>query len=258
MNVLLIAVILIFVIFLIIGFQRGLFKAIVGMTATILTLLIVFLFAPVVFQYVTDMTDVDERLEAIIYDRLKASIEDEVRQKLLEVGDYSTRDELRRAAQEETERILESDPDRSTEMELISVQNVPGFIKKRLLTDNNSDVYERLGVNNVYHYIARSVALSVVNLIVTLAFFVIVRLLFLISALLLDKSLDKIPVLGGLNHLGGMLLGTVTALIVIWMVMVVYSLIDVETYEIMIGQSVILAKLDEFNLIARLFYKMGI
>lgn len=258
MNVLVLVVILAFGLGLVIGFQRGLIKSVVGVSATLVTLLITFFFAPIVFHYVTEYTDIDEKLETVFYEKIKGSVADEIRQRLQDTKEFSSKEELLKESNAETERIMSENPDRNSQMEIIQVQSVPKFLKDKLAANNNDEMYEKLGVQNVYHYVARSVALSVVNVLVTIAFFLIVRLVLLLVTLIINSMLDAVPALSFANHVAGMLLGGAAAVLFIWMAMVAYSLVDGEAYEIMLGQNQFLQIFDTYNLIAKMIAKMGV
>ncbi len=102
------------------------------------------------------------------------------------------------------------------EVNMITALRLPQPLKEKLLENNNSVIYELVGADSFVDYIAGFVANLVINV-------VLVWILFLIFLLLLRiflKGLEliaKMPVLGGINHLGGAIMGLIFSTIIIWL-----------------------------------------
>ena len=77
----------------------------------------------------------------------------------------------------------------------------------------------------------------------------------MIIYLFMRKMIMSIPVLAGIDRVGGMLLGLAAGLFVIWIFMILASLFFGAEYDTMIADSVLLTKLDESNMIMRLIMK---
>lgn len=94
--------------------------------------------------------------------------------------------------------------------------NLPQDVKQMLLENNNSQMYEILGVNVFVEYIGNYLANMVLNWVGFVALFLMVYVLLR----LIMKGLDimaRLPVLSGLNQIAGAVLGAVQGLFFIWM-----------------------------------------
>ena len=126
---------------------------------------------------------------------------------------------------------LRDDPDRAPKTSLTKVEQtkliqglpLPDFMKELMLNFNNSEGYRRLEVDDFSGYVAgffASIILNVVAFIVTL---LIVNLLVNGVVALLDL-VSLLPVAGTVNRLGGLLVGGLQGLLVIWLLLMILSL----------------------------------
>ena len=118
---------------------------------------------------------------------------------------------------EQTEGIAESVVD---QIDTIAEFQIPGFVKDALIENNNSQMYDALGVYDFNEYVAAYMACLVINaasfLIVFLTAYIIIKIIE--GAL---NLISKLPVLHSINALGGLLCGLVHGLIIIWLLGVV-------------------------------------
>jgi uncharacterized membrane protein required for colicin V production len=97
---------------------------------------------------------------------------------------------------------------------------IPGFVKDALIENNNSQIYEALGVYDFNEYVAAYMACLVINA----ASFLIVFLTAYIVIKLIEGALNlisKLPVLHSINTMGGLICGLVHGLIIVWLLGVV-------------------------------------
>lgn len=92
---------------------------------------------------------------------------------------------------------------------------LPEKVKRDLLTNNNSEVYELLGVDRFADYVGAYLS----NTILNSAAYIIVFLVTFLGIHLIMKWLDliaKLPILSGLNQIAGAGLGLAQGLLIIW------------------------------------------
>ena len=118
---------------------------------------------------------------------------------------------------EQTEGIADRVVD---QIDTIAEFQIPGFIKDALIENNNSQMYDALGVYDFNEYVAAYMACLVINA----ASFLIVFLTAYIMIKIIEGALNlisKLPVLHSINTMGGLICGLVHGLIIIWLLGVV-------------------------------------
>ena len=170
------------------GHYRGLIRLAVSMTALVVTLTAVHFAMPYVGAFIRDKTPVCGWIMDNVSDAF-------------DLRDDAAADDGRMP--EDQERFIE-------EMRL------PDDLKELLIENNNSEVYERLGVDAFAGYIGNYLA----NVIINFVGFVILFVVIYIALKLLAGALDlvaKLPVLSGMNQLAGALLGGLQGLFFLWL-----------------------------------------
>ena len=245
-------VIAILVISAIIGLWRGLFRTLFGLVALILSFIVTYYISPHAANYVIENTSIDEKIEAKVYSRLEASVKKKVKTSLENAG---VKEELNSLTEQETKKVLETEPDKATQMQLIEDYNLPSIIRNSMIENNNDEMYNELGATSFYRYVSTYVTRLIINAATFIVLLLLLRLLFVIIYLFMRKMIMSIPVLAGIDRVGGMLLGLAAGLFVIWIFMILASLFFGAEYDTMIADSVLLTKLDESNMIMRLIMK---
>lgn len=200
MNGLLIVVGVIILIGAVNGFAKGAIKILVSLLATILTIGLVFAVSPLVSEAFRTMTPMDERIETYLHDKIYAVIPSENRK-------------------EEAEKEIP----RNTQIAIIENAELPDVFKELLLSNNNSEVYEVLGVTTFVDYVVEYMTKEIIDIIAFLVTFIIVSLVVRIVIVALDFVAD-LPVLGILNRLSGVAVGSTLSLVVVWLLFVVVTL----------------------------------
>lgn len=124
----------------------------------------------------------------------------------------------------EPEVIEQAEIPRDTQIALIQNANIPDIFKNLLLTNNNDSEYEKLEAVTFAEYIAKYMAKTVVNIIAFLLTLVVVTIVFR-AILYALNIIEDLPVLGLVNRLAGGALGICGALIVVWVLFVVITLL---------------------------------
>ena len=120
------------------------------------------------------------------------------------------------------------------EVQIQEIENaaLPEFLKNRLLENNNSTIYQELGVKSFPEYAASYIARMILKVVAFLVTFILVWIL--VRALMAAVDLiGELPILGFFNHLGGAVVGAAAALVIVWLLFLIITLL----YNNAIGQS---------------------
>lgn len=195
MNYLLIGIIIFFLIVVANGYRVGLVRGIFFCSTSLLAVI----FASQCYQFVgkgiNEYTDLSTKIESSI-------------EKSLELQPAKN-ETIKRA--EQTKKIQE--------------MKLPQKLKDSLIENNNTEIYDALKVSGFYEYIAGYLSKIAINCI---AFF-ITFLIGCIAMRLVLKVLDfitEIPILHGLNCIGGTVLGIIEAVLGIWFFFLVVTIMS--------------------------------
>ena len=232
MNALLIIVGIVFLLSVIIGYKRGLVKIIASLLATLVCIVLVFLISPSVSKWIQESTPLRET----------------VKNKCIELflPDETTGEEALQTEIREEQRSL------------IEGADIPDVIKKMLVANNHNVAYATLGVQTFSEYIGAYIAKVIADilafLITFIAVFIIVRI-----ALGMLNIVDKIPLVGGANHLVGGILGAGIGILIIWILFIVITLLYNTSLGVAcmkgISESEILTKLYDSNILLKYITK---
>lgn len=192
MNIVCIVIGILFFICVMIGWMQGLLRVIVSVAGLIASLIVAIYVAPHVSGYIEENTQVDEKIANYISEELQFS----------DAGKEATR---------------------GIQVAVISELPLPESLKSKILDNNNSEMYDALDVSSVYDYIAKSIAVVILNAAVFLLLIFICRIFFFF----LGKSMGnfaKLPILRSIDKIGGGLLGAMKGLIFIWVFFLILSI----------------------------------
>lgn len=182
------------------GHYRGFIKRAVSVAALIASLLIVRFGMP----YVTNMLKEETVIRGIVQEKM-----------------------LKLAGIEDAERLSGAMP--AAQRVIIEQMNLPEALKESLIENNNSEVYELLGVQAFSDYIAGYLSQLIVSvvgfLVLFLLSYVIIRSLFSWMDII-----SKLPVLSGMNQIAGAILGMVESLVVLWLLALLISIFSGTTF----------------------------
>ena len=111
----------------------------------------------------------------------------------------------------------------SVQRSIIEEMDLPEQLKDALLENNNSEVYEALGVSSFTHYVSRYLANSLINII---SFFLLFAAVFG-GLRVLSVSLNvvsRLPIISGLNRLAGAVLGGAEGIFFVWIAALLITL----------------------------------
>lgn len=192
MNSVSIIIAVAFFLCVLVGWAKGLFKSILSVAGLVASIVVAVYVAPHVSGYLEKETQTDEKIATYISEKLEYS----------ELGE---------------------DLSRSVQVSVINELPLPEGLKSDILDNNNSETYDLLEVSGVYDYIAKSVAVVILNAAVFLVLMLICRLLFFVISKKLG-DLTKLPIVRSIDKIGGGCLGVIKGLIYIWLFFLLLSI----------------------------------
>lgn len=205
MNISCIIIGIIFLIFVIIGWAQGMLRLIISVAGLLASIMISLYGAPHVSGYLQENTDVDDKLAAYISNELAYS----------EAGEEVTR---------------------GIQIAVINQLPLPETMKSTILNNNNSEMYGLLEVSGIYEYIAKSIAVVILNAAVFLVLLILCRIIFMMIGRF-AKDITKLPIVHSLDKVGGGILGGIRGIIWIWIFFLFLSITSTfEWSSRMIGQ----------------------
>lgn len=235
-NWLLIIVAVIFVVCIVAGYVRGFLKFGISLLSTVLTLILVAFLSPYLSDALAKYTPVDDYIEERVVEAFMPEISAEDLAKVDLSGtplENLTPDELANLNNEDwdmlgitAQDILSVIGEIPKDIQIKEIENapLPQFLKDSLLENNNTTIYEELGVNSFPQYVASYISRMVLNLIAFLVTFLIA--IIIVKALMFAVNIiGELPVLGLINHVGGGVLGLVLGLVIIWLGFLIITLL---------------------------------
>lgn len=139
---------------------------------------------------------------------------------------------------------------RDMQIAAIEGADIPGIFKALLLNHNNDETYEDLGAEGFVQYISAYAAKLIVHILSFIITFIIVSIVLRAVIFALD-IVANLPVLGFFNRLGGAFLGAACALIVVWILFMIITMLYTtafgrEAYDVIQGNT-ILKMIYEYN-----------
>lgn len=117
---------------------------------------------------------------------------------------------------------MPSEEDTTAQNEAIQKLPLPERITKHIIKYNDKKTYEELGVDKFPAFLTKFTT----NLVISAAVYVTLFVVLLIALILLIYLLDiasKLPIINGLNHLAGALLGFIYAIVLLWIFFILVS-----------------------------------
>ncbi len=235
-NWLLIIVITIFVVCIVGGYIRGFLKFGISLLSTVLTLVIVAFLSPYVADALAKYTPVDDFIEERCVEAFmpEISVED-LRDADLRGTPFEdlTPEEMQNLNELDWDMLgitsddilsLIGDIPKDTQIREIEDAPMPQFLKDMLLENNNSEIYDVLGVKSFPSYVANYISRMVLNIISFLVTFLIA--IIIVKALMFAVNIiGELPVLGLANHIAGGALGLVLGLVITWVGFLIITLL---------------------------------
>ncbi len=183
---------IVFLICVIAGWAQGLFKVLVSVAGLIASILVATYVAPNVSGYLEENTTIDDNIAVYIAQELGFS-------------------------------DLAEETSRGVQVEVINQLPLSETLKSNILDNNNSEMYSALEAMGVYDYIAKSMAVVILNAAVFLVLVVVCRVFFAVVGKAVN-GLTKLPIVHSIDKIGGGALGAMKGLIVLWILFLLLSI----------------------------------
>ena len=268
-NILLVIVGGIIAIGAIVGFAKGAVRIAVSLGATILTLAVVYFATPYVSKAIYSLTPIDEMVEQQCIKTMTKAFtgeadtesgltEEQVRgilstagvsEKTLEAAGITVEDIVNgnvsdemlqqygispdifngHASTEEVKQsVMEAEVPKQMQIAAIEGADLPDVFKNLLLENNNSEVYQKLGVTTFAEYVSKYFAKLVIEIVAFLVTFLFATIVIRAVVFALD-FVTALPVLGILNRLAGVLIGSTISFIIVGILFIVITLLYTTT-----------------------------
>lgn len=160
-------------------------------------------------------------------------------------------DGLESEDREKTEEAVETaDIPKDMQFEAIEMAELPDVFKSMLVDNNNDVIYKKLGVETFAQYVGAFLSHLIIRIVAFLCTFLIVTIILRAVVFALD-IVANLPVLGLVNRLAGGVVGIGAALIIVWVLYIIVTLLYVtevgrEMYQV-IQSNKILNMIYEYN-----------
>ncbi|MCI9074689.1 MAG: CvpA family protein [Dorea sp.] len=164
-------------------------------------------------------------------------------------------DGLNSMGAEAAEALQDIEIPRDMQIAAIESADIPQVFKNILLTNNNSKIYDKLGVTSFASYVAKYMAQLVVNIVAFMLTLIVVTIVLRAVIFSLNVIAD-LPVFGFMNRLAGGVMGVIGVLIIVWAAFVIITVmytteIGREMFD-MIQSNSMLSVIYEYNPIMKL------
>ena len=193
MNYLVIIVLGIFLLFMLRGYRKGMIRTLAASVSLIFSVILVSFVNPYVTEFLENRTPVYQ----IVIEKCEAAVPME---------------SLERTGEQMQEQVIDNLP-------------FPELIRNLLRKNNTETVYKELAVKNFRDYITHFIADLLMRLISFVLSWLIIYCAIRVLMLMLNV-VTELPVIHGVNHLLGMGLGMIEALLVVWILFLVITIIS--------------------------------
>ena len=160
------------------------------------------------------------------------------------------------SGQQTVEQAIEgAEIPREMQTQAIQQADLPNVFKSLLAVNNNSEIYQQLGVETFAQYVGSYLAKLIINIVAFLITFVLISIILRAIVFALD-IVSSLPGVGIVNRLAGGVIGMVGAMVIVWTLYIIITLmytttVGKELFQ-MIQENQFLTMLYEYNPIMKL------
>lgn len=160
------------------------------------------------------------------------------------------------SGQQTAEQAIEgAEIPREMQTQAIQQADLPNVFKSLLAVNNNSEIYQQLGVETFAQYVGSYLAKLIINIVAFLITFVLISIILRAIVFALD-IVSSLPGVGIVNRLAGGVIGMVGAMVIVWTLYIIITLmytttVGKELFQ-MIQENQFLTMLYEYNPIMKL------
>ncbi len=216
MNILTGIVIVIFLLFMIRGYRRGLIKSLASVISLVASLALVSFVTPYVSQFLQEQTPVYTYVMERCQESFTVTL-DEADEKTAESeteeGDVS----LKKGNNNDTVGNVAGTISSQLQKNAIEELPLPSVLKNLLIRNNTEKIYKDLAVNSFNDYVPKFMANLIMNIISFVVTWLIVASFIWLAVMTLDV-IANLPIIHGVNQMLGLVLGAGQALVIVWIV----------------------------------------
>ena len=214
MNILTGIVIVIFLLFMIRGYRRGLIKSLASVISLVASLALVSFVTPYVSQFLQEQTPVYTYVMEKCQESFTVTL-DEADEKTAESeteeGDVS----LKKGNNNDTVGNVAGTISSQLQKNAIEELPLPSVLKNLLIRNNTEKIYKDLAVNSFNDYVPKFMANLIMNIISFVVTWLIVASFIWLAVMTLDV-IANLPIIHGINQMLGLVLGAGQALVIVW------------------------------------------
>ena len=160
------------------------------------------------------------------------------------------------SGQQTVEQAIEgAEIPREMQTQAIQQADLPNVFKSLLAVNNNSEIYQQLGVETFAQYVGSYLAKLIINIVAFLITFVLISIILRAIVFALD-IVSSLPGVGIVTRLAGGVIGMVGAMVIVWTLYIIITLmytttVGKELFQ-MIQENQFLTMLYEYNPIMKL------
>ena len=170
-----IVIIILFIVFAKAGYKSGLVRSLLTFVSSILALVCSFLIVPTVTEFLKD---------TFIYEWIYGAVSSKVGQVVFSGG-----------IQSQGKTITEN------------ITWLPNVLTEQIKIDNNSAMYEALGVSNITEYVSKYITIMILGLVAVVMTWIVFKFVIGIGITIISTTVEHLPIIGTLNSQGGMIVG---------------------------------------------------
>lgn len=263
MNILTGIVIIIFLLFMIRGYRRGLIKSLASVISLIASVALVSFVTPYVSQFLQEQTPVYTYVMEKCQESFRVTLDEEEKTKAEKISESETEDgEVSLKAEKSSDIAEKITGEISSQMQTKAIEALPlpEALKNLLIHNNTEKTYKELAVNSFNDYVPKFMANLIMNIISFVVTWVIVASFIWLAVMTLDV-IANLPVIHGINQALGVILGAGQALVLVWigfLVITIFSstVIGKQLME-MIEKSGLLTQIYDGNIFLNLLQMRG-
>lgn len=222
MNWLLYGTIGILAVGVIVGYMKGALRIALSLAAAVATWILVVILTPYAADAVIQYTPVDDWIEERCESVLTANMTEALRE---QTGiETQANGEENLDLSDLMDRLSDIEVSRQEQAEIIENSKIPEIFKEYLQENNNKEIYSMIGADSFADYIAKGITRLIIQILTAVVLFFVISAALKIVMYILDV-VSWLPIIGGINRIAGAALGLVMALIFIWIVFLVFTLL---------------------------------
>lgn len=161
--------------FALVGYKKGLIDTIITLTSSIISLIVAFVVYPMV-NTILKMTVVYTMIYSGVLEKVQA----------IEFG---------KGLQSQGSAIMEN------------INWLPKFLTQQVASNNNTAMYEMLGVHTIQEYVSTYITNMIVGMLALLITWVLIKVVLRSGLKVLGSIVEHLPIISSFNHFGGLIVG---------------------------------------------------